>query len=319
MNSTDFVNILQHPQTITHQQTDAIKSVINEFPYFQSARAVYLKGLKNVSSFKYNQELKITAAYTTDRSILFDFITSEAFIQNEISQSIKQNTAHLKDINVTVEDISINKSVKVDHSLKRQIKDTVGVLDPSLFQPKEDRFEKTANFTLDESETIENVTKETKTQEISINDILSLGKPLQFDKAETHSFNEWLKLAHYKPIERGEDKSKDLIETEPVKDTSPDVLDKDKKFELIDKFITTNPKINPFKATIKKGNIAKTQMIQPEALMTETLARIYVEQKNYKKAIQSYKILSLKYPEKSGFFADQIKAIEQLQEQNNTE
>ena len=51
--------------------------------------------------------------------------------------------------------------------------------------------------------------------------------------------------------------------------------------------------------------------------MTETLARIYLEQKNYKKAIQSYKILSLKYPEKSGFFADQIKAVKELQEKNN--
>ena len=50
--------------------------------------------------------------------------------------------------------------------------------------------------------------------------------------------------------------------------------------------------------------------------MTETLARIYVEQKNYERAIQSYTILSLKYPEKSGLFADQIKAIKQLQEKN---
>jgi hypothetical protein len=49
------------------------------------------------------------------------------------------------------------------------------------------------------------------------------------------------------------------------------------------------------------------------------LARIYIEQKNYKKAIQSYKILSLKYPEKSGFFADQIKAIKKLPEYNNKE
>ena len=51
--------------------------------------------------------------------------------------------------------------------------------------------------------------------------------------------------------------------------------------------------------------------------MTETLARIYVEQKNYDKAIQSYRILSLKYPEKSSFFADQIQAIKVLQEKNN--
>jgi hypothetical protein len=51
--------------------------------------------------------------------------------------------------------------------------------------------------------------------------------------------------------------------------------------------------------------------------MTETLARVYLEQKNYDKALQSYKILSLKYPEKSGFFADQIKRIKILQEKNN--
>ncbi|MDO5978278.1 hypothetical protein [Flavivirga spongiicola] len=319
MNSTDFVNILQHPHTITHQQTEAVKSVIDEFPYFQPARAVFLKGLKNESSFKYNQELKTTAAYTTDRSILFDFITSEAFIQNEISQFIKQNIAHLKDIDVTVEDISVNKSVKIDHTLKQQIKDTIGVLDPSLFQPKEERPKKTANFILDDTEIIEETTKETKTQEASISDILSLGKPLQFDKRETHSFNEWLKLARFKPIERNENKSIEN-KTEPVEeDKSSKAIDKAKKFELIDQFITKNPKINPFKSTITKGNLAKAQMIQPEALMTETLARIYVEQKNYKKAIQSYKVLSLKYPEKSGFFANQIKAVEQLQEQNNTE
>ncbi|PIA81105.1 hypothetical protein BFR04_15520 [Gaetbulibacter sp. 4G1] len=311
MNSTDFTYTLQNPQALTHEQTEAVKSIIDEFPYFQSARALYLKGLKDQSSFKYNQELKTTAAYTTDRSILFDFITSDTFIQNEISQFIKQNTAHLRDIDVTVEDISINKSVSIDEALKQQIKDTKGVLDPALFQPKEERPKKA--FVLDESELIENVTTKTKTQEVSASDILNLGKPLQFDKRETHSFNEWLKLTRFKPIKREE------VNSEKEEKVVLEKTEKAKKFELIDKFISQNPKINPSKATTTKGNLAKAQMIQPEALMTETLARIYVEQKNYKKAIQSYKILSLKYPEKSSFFANQIKAVEQLQEQNNKE
>ena len=48
-------------------------------------------------------------------------------------------------------------------------------------------------------------------------------------------------------------------------------------------------------------------------LMTETLAKVYLEQKKYKKAIQAFKILSLKYPEKSSFFADQIQAVKKLQ------
>jgi len=47
--------------------------------------------------------------------------------------------------------------------------------------------------------------------------------------------------------------------------------------------------------------------------MTETLAKVYLEQKKYENAIQAYRILSLKYPEKSGFFADQIKRIQILQ------
>ena len=313
MNQTDFTYILQHPQAITHQQTGMVKSIIDEFPYFQSARAIYLKGLKDQSSFKYNQELKTTAAYTTDRSILFDFITSEDFIQNEISQFIKQNIAHLKDIEVDVEDVSVNKSLIIDDALKQQIRETVRVLDPALFQPKEERPKKA--FTLDESESIENATEETKTQEASATDILNLGTPLQFDKREKHSFNEWLKLTRFNPIVREKDKTGPSVKTE----TTPVASEKAKKFELIDKFITENPKINPAKAVASKGNLAKAQMIQPEALMTETLARIYVEQKNYNKAIQSYKILSLKYPEKSSFFANQIKAVEQLQEQNNKE
>ena len=47
--------------------------------------------------------------------------------------------------------------------------------------------------------------------------------------------------------------------------------------------------------------------------MTETLAKVYLEQKKYENAIQAFKILSLKYPEKGGFFADQIKKIKKLQ------
>ncbi|MFL1012068.1 hypothetical protein [Flavisericum labens] len=314
MNNIDFTYILQNPQSITHEQTEGIKSIIDEFPYFQSARAIYLKGLKDQGSINYNQELKKTAAYTTDRSILFDFITSETFIQNKISKFIKQNTSNLKDLAVDSEDISVQKSINIDDALNEQIKETEGILDPELFEPKEARPTKVSSFILDESETIEAVTQDTKTQEASAEDILKLGQPLQFDKREKHSFNEWLKLTRFKPIIRDETPKNPIREKKTLV-----ASEKEKKFELIDRFISKSPKISPVKSVAKKGNLAKAQMIKPESLMTETLARIYVEQKNFKKAIQSYKILSLKYPEKSSFFANQIKAVEQLQEQNNKE
>ena len=310
MTTKDFIQILQQPQTVSQEQTNALSGIIEEFPYFQSARAVYLKGLKNKESFKYNQALKQTAAYTTDRSILFDFITSESFNQNEISDYIKQNTAYINNLDVTAEDISVNKSVTFDDDLDTHIKATKEIINPELFQPKIE-IKEIAKFNKDEVETED---QKEKTPE----KVLNIGKPLEFDKTETHSFNEWLKLTSFNPIERNEDTSEETSIEEETNNTSESSSeqesDRDKKFELIDKFIASNPKLEPAKTSGKKQNLAKDRMIQPEALMTETLARIYVEQKNYKKAIQSYKILSLKYPEKSGFFADQIKAIEQLQE-----
>ncbi len=300
MNTTDFASLLQHPQTINATQTNTVKAIVDEFPYFQSARAVYLKGLKNKESFKYNQELKITAAYTTDRSILFDYITSEKFLQNDISQHIKHSTEHLKEIEVKdIEDISIHKSVVIDDTLRQHIQNTKPILDPALFEAKVD------NIIIPSEKVIEVDTPHIKQ---APEEKLEIGKPLTFNKNEVHSFSEWLKITSFKPIIREENN----IQEKPTQDNL-----KAKKFELIDKFIISNPKIKPVNKESTTFNIAQAQMLPPETLMTETLARIYLEQKNYKSAIQSYKILSLKYPEKSGFFADQIKAIKQLQEQNN--
>ena len=317
MNTTDFTYILQNPQHITAEQTNALHELTVSYPYFQSARALYLKGLKSKESYKYNQELKLTAAYTTDRSILFDYITSEAFNQNEISQIIKQNSEHLKDITVNeADDISVNRSVTIDDALKEHIKNTEGVLDPNLFEQKV-KPEEVAHFLSLPETTPEQVIIDIDAKHIeeTPEEKLQIGKPLEFDKEETHSFSEWLKITSFKPIDRNE--SETISEEKKETITAQNTSDKEKKFELIDKFLENKPKIVPSKEA-PKINIEVQDKVAHDGLMTETLARIYLEQHNYEKAIQSYKILSLKYPEKSGFFADQIKAVKELQE-NNTQ
>lgn len=49
-----------------------------------------------------------------------------------------------------------------------------------------------------------------------------------------------------------------------------------------------------------------------KSYFTETLARIYIKQKRYEKALQIIRNLSLKYPKKNIYFADQIKLLEKL-------
>ena len=85
----------------------------------------------------------------------------------------------------------------------------------------------------------------------------------------------------------------------------------EKKFDLIDKFIKNSPKIQFSQEQESDSNIIVDKKLKDE-LITETLAKIYVNQKKFKKAIKAYEILSLKYPKKSSFFADQIIHIKKL-------
>ena len=85
----------------------------------------------------------------------------------------------------------------------------------------------------------------------------------------------------------------------------------EKKLDLIDEFIKNSPKIEFSEEEMSDNEITIDTKIKDE-LITETLAKIYVTQKKFNKAIKAYDILSLKYPKKSSFFADQINYIKKL-------
>ena len=71
--------ILKYPNQITLSQVYELENIINEYPYFQAVRAVYLKILYAQESYRYTKELKVTAAHIGNRTLLFDFITSQSF------------------------------------------------------------------------------------------------------------------------------------------------------------------------------------------------------------------------------------------------
>jgi hypothetical protein len=83
--------------------------------------------------------------------------------------------------------------------------------------------------------------------------------------------------------------------------------EQDKKAAIIDKFIENNPKISPIKEDV--DFIVKEKSNDISHLMTETLALLYVEQKLYTKAIQAYKILQEKHPERTDEFEERIEEI----------
>ena len=271
MNLTDYTYLLNKPDAINDRYAATLDNVLSAFPYFQSARVLKLKHLYNQDSFNYNYALKVTAAFTTDRSILFDFITSDSFV------SVQKGLYEKK-----LEELMSMSVIGSEHIVVEANMPVVDVLEQSI---------------------LTSIKNATTTEEQKAEEKLAVGKPLEFSKNEKHSFQEWLQLSRLKPIIREEIKS------------SIDE-DKKKKLDLIDKFIENNPKITPI---AKDATVPVIDVISEDTshLMTETLARVYLEQKKYSKAIQAYEILILKYPEKSSFFANRISDIKILQQNNN--
>ena len=282
MNVTEYTYLINKPDAVNDRQIIALEKILHDFPYFQSARSLHLKGLYKQDSFKYNSELKNTAAFTTDRTILFDLITFENFVGIQ-KGFFEEKEAQILDI--TVVDSTIIEVVTIE-------------------TPKVSQLEKSIISSITEAN--QDIKEEITPKVIEISAIeekLEIGKPLAFNNSETHSFQEWLQLSKIKPIIREEN----LIVENNLSS----------KLDIIDKFIEANPKISP----VKKDTSAPIIAVRTEDnsyLMTETLAKVYLEQKKYSKAIQAYEILILKYPEKITFFADRISDIKTLQQNNNS-
>ena len=89
-------------------------------------------------------------------------------------------------------------------------------------------------------------------------------------------------------------------------------------FQLLDDFLKIPERIIPDKNYKNIEDLSEKSWSPNDELMTETLAKVFVKQKKYRKAIEAYQILGLKYPEKNSLFANQIKEIKKLKKQKNS-
>lgn len=295
MTRNDFLNMIKETSSVNRKMTGEIYELIDIFPYFQSAHLLLLKGLKNNSDVKFDNQLRQSSLHVADREVLYYLLQSKASSDdnspndNGLVKSSEDNQANSRQTVIESamnSDLLINEIEANDESRLPGAEriDERNEGHPILISTEGDDEDNSGVMFLIEEE-------DSTTEESLFYMDPGFSVPENTDLLELD-------------IEDKEDKE-DKGGANKI-DTSERSL----QSELIDRFITENPRIEPNR---DKNAGYQEDLSEPfegtGAFVTETLAMIYFNQGYYSRAIDIYEKLSLKFPEKSSYFASQIEKV----------
>lgn len=295
MDRSDFLRMIQSSGPSDRTMTAEVNELINIFPYCQSAHLLLLKGMKNISDVRFDNQLRTSALRIADREVLYYLLDK------------KQETEKPAEVVIPAPVIAGNPSSdsqQVVIESARNSEDFISGIenDPGSFSREEAEEQRKVLISEDLYEENDNAaiiiideeSGEIEGQITYMDPGFSLSVTADLLELETETA----------PQDR---KSVDDEESAPLSN-------KKLQSDLIDKFILANPRIEPRKEKSETPlvDISTPFVEEREGFVTETLARIYINQGYYSRAIDIYERLSLKFPEKSSYFASQIEKIKEL-------
>ena len=377
MNKDQFYKQLEQPQLLSRDDIDSLQELVEQYPYFASARILLAKALHSANDHRFDEALQMAAVFAGDRKVLYDLVMKENLKKKirDLDEAVSQETDEIESEEVETPEVesaeeppkaegeeipeveeeqvpgpveSEAEEITPDEPIESLEEETeeVAAAEPEAEETEEeaeseeaeiieedrdkekvyDEYEREILYEAINSSISQEVSedqepekstnlKEGEETKVEVEATEEREKEVQTSATPT-SFSEWLRKRadeiHYnekagveKPsapveeIEKSESAQEGLEEAKPSQD------------ELIEQFIEREPKITPKKADMfSSENLAKMSVVEDESFVTETMAKIFAKQGNIRKAKRAYKLLSLKYPEKSIYFANQIKKLQ---------
>lgn len=319
MNAARFLSLINNKESFSQETLAEIRQVTDHIPYCQAAQILLALNLKAVESIQYNNQLKVSVAYAGNR--------------HKLKQLIESNEAHPAADNVPLPDLYLTKNesetdlhtemrsevadlsgesdeVKQIHTEsdksngiqiivnKKDVSDSdtepglvITIQQPAKSQSDESQIIDTGNQPVDEDEHIRELQKIIAKR---LAEIADEERPV-FTQT-IYNLEESLPAIPSGNSESGQDINKSTGLSSA---------------ELIERFIRNEPKITARKEFFNPVDKAKQSSMDNDDIVSETLAKIHLQQGNTEKAIKIYEKLILLNPEKSVYFAAQIEKIKE--------
>lgn len=278
-----FYDLLLGSSDLREDDVTGIDALMAEFPWFQAAHLLMAKSLKERHDIRFKSRLYLAAAHLPDRHRLYNVLhrvaasLDEAAVAEPQPEPVHPQQAATEEASATIITPEIENRLKFT-----EIQSFIAEHDLLMFD-----FTRAAMAKVDaDSAAAQSVENKFALHEL--------------DRAESIPAVKEPASAAVAP---------------GTGDEKPAPGKAAEQARLIDRFLKDLPTMrprDPSQITAPAGDISADSVAPKHDLLSETLADIYVKQKLYDKAIAMYSKLALKYPEKSGYFANQIQKVKTL-------
>ena len=276
MTAVQLQQWIQHPETLNQDSLYELRTLVARYPYFQSVRLLYLKNLYLLHDVSFGAELRKAVLYVVDKRSLFYLIEGENYKlnRNEQSVSILEKDEPGIDRTLFLIDAFLSKMPDV----QSQSSELDYTMDYTAYLLHDDKAD----------DVVENKMRPLRGQDL-IDGFLN-----KMNADEKNLPTEQMNA----------DKSQ----------MDKDVLLADVSEESTSPLISMPISVNYDQAEGEEEEKSEDCVVEREddSYFTETLAKIYIKQHRYEKALEIIKKLSLNYPKKNAYFADQIRFLEKL-------
>ena len=318
MTSAHLQQWMQHPETLDRDSLYELRTLVARYPYFQTARLLYLQNLYLLHDVHFGTELRNAVFYVADRRVLFYLIEGNRYAlqpQHPASSSTTiphdepgvDRTMSLIDAFLATVPDECPSSMELDYAmdytayLLKDEEEVASVADTASSQNtppmrgmdlidgfirksegvNEQILSKEQTVAAEVAGTEESTCADEKTVAIETDPVT---EPCSTDETISHGTNTAVAAS------TAEVSCDDAKETVSVAESVnvDDWVEGDEEDSLL---VVTDV---------------------DDSCFTETLAKIYVKQQRYDKALEIIKKLSLNYPKKNAYFADQIRFLEKL-------